>query len=104
VQIANVNYRWSSATARCLPLARRHIARVRSLTLAGGTAASTLLPVTDGITRLRGRWFELAVPGLDAPVPTLPIFHPAFLLRTPARKREAWRDLLALKARLDKAT
>ena len=32
--------------------------------------------VTDGITRLRGRWFELAVPGLDAPVPTLPMFPP----------------------------
>jgi len=35
------------------------------------------------------------------PVPTLPMFHPAFLLRSPERKREAWRDLLALKARLD---
>ena len=74
------------------------------LVLAGGTAASTLLPVTEGITRLRGRWFELSVPGLDAPVPTLPMFHPAFLLRTPERKREAWRDLLALKARLDGST
>jgi DNA polymerase len=41
------------------------------------------------------------VPGLDAPVPTLPMFHPSFLLRAPERKREAWRDLLALKARLD---
>jgi DNA polymerase len=29
------------------------------------------------------------------------MFHPAFLLRSPERKREAWRDLLALKARLD---
>jgi DNA polymerase len=68
--------------------------------LCGGTAASALLPVSEGITRLRGRWFELVVPGLDLPVPTLPMFHPAFLLRTPERKREAWRDLLALKARL----
>ena len=40
-------------------------------------------------------------PGLDQPVPTLPMFHPSFLLRTPERKREAWRDLLALRARLD---
>ena len=111
VQITNVIY-WrppgnrkptAAETAACLPFVLRHIAlaRPRVLVLAGGTAASTLLPVTDGITRLRGRWFELAVPGLDAPVPTLPIFHPAFLLRTPERKREAWRDLLALKARLD---
>jgi DNA polymerase len=29
------------------------------------------------------------------------MFHPAFLLRSPERKREAWRDLLALKARFD---
>ena len=35
------------------------------------------------------------------PVPTLPMFHPSFLLRAPERKREAWRDLLALRARLD---
>ena len=111
VQITNVIY-WrppgnrkptAAETAACLPFVLRHIALARPLVLvlAGGTAASTLLPVTDGITRLRGRWFELAVPGLDNPVPTLPIFHPAFLLRTPARKREAWRDLLALKARLN---
>ena len=55
----------------------------------------------EGITRLRGRWFDLAVPGLDQPVPTLPMFHPSFLLRAPERKREAWRDLLSLRARLD---
>jgi DNA polymerase len=29
------------------------------------------------------------------------MFHPSFLLRAPERKREAWRDLLALKTRLD---
>ena len=111
VQITNVIY-WrppgnrkptSAEIAACLPFVFRHIAlsRPKVLVLAGGTAATALLPVSDGITRLRGRWFDLAVPGLDAPVPTLPMFHPAFLLRAPERKREAWRDLLALKARLD---
>jgi len=111
VQITNVIY-WrppgnrkptADETAACLPFVLRHIAlaRPKVLVLAGGTAAGTLLPVTDGITRLRGRWFELAVPGLDAPVPTLPMFHPAFLLRAPEKKREAWRDLLALKAKLE---
>jgi DNA polymerase len=111
VQITNVIY-WrppgnrkptSAEIAACLPFVFRHIAlsRPKVLVLAGGTATTALLPVSDGITTLRGRWFELSVPGLDAPVPTLPIFHPAFLLRTPERKREAWRDLLALKARLE---
>jgi len=110
IQITNVIY-WrppgnrkptSAEIAACLPFVLRHIAlaRPRVLVLSGATAASALLPVSEGITRLRGRWFELAVPGLDAPVPTLPMFHPAFLLRAPERKREAWRDLLALQARL----
>lgn len=89
--------------ASCLPFVWRLIAltRPRVLVLCGGTAAGALLGQKEGITRLRGRWFDLTVPGLAAPVPTLPIYHPAFLLRTPGRKREAWRDLLALKARLD---
>jgi uracil-DNA glycosylase len=89
--------------AACLPFVLRHIALVRPqvLVLAGGTAANALLPAGQGITRLRGRWFDLAIPGLDRPVPTLPMFHPSFLLRAPERKREAWRDLLALRARLD---
>jgi DNA polymerase len=110
VQITNVIY-WrppgnrkptSAEIASCLPFVFRHIAlsRPKILVLAGGTAASTLLDVTEGITRLRGRWFDLEVPGLDTKLPTLPTFHPAFLLRSPERKREAWRDLLALKARL----
>jgi len=89
--------------ASCLPFVFRLIALVRPkvLVLSGGTAAGALLAQNQGITRLRGRWFELAVPGLDQPVPTLPMFHPSFLLRTPERKREAWRDLLSLRARLD---
>ena len=111
VQITNVIY-WrppgnrkptTAEIAACLPFVLRHIALARPnvLVLAGGTAASALLPLSEGITRLRGRWFDLAVPGLDRPVPTLPMFHPSFLLRAPERKREAWRDLLALKARLE---
>jgi uracil-DNA glycosylase len=89
--------------ASCLPFVLRHVALVRPriLVLCGATAASALLPGGQGITRLRGRWFDLQIPGLAEPVPTLPMFHPSFLLRTPERKREAWRDLLALRARLD---
>ncbi|MFB9148918.1 uracil-DNA glycosylase [Roseovarius ramblicola] len=48
-----------------------------------------------GITRLRGQWAEAYGK------PALPMFHPAYLLRNPAAKREAWADLLALRARLD---
>jgi len=111
VHITNVVY-WrppgnrtptTAEIASCLPFVMRHIALVhpKLLVLAGGTAAAALLPGGQGITRLRGRWFDLAIPGLAEPVPTLPMFHPSFLLRTPERKREAWRDLLALRVRLD---
>ena len=111
VHITNVVY-WrppgnrtptTAEIASCLPFVLRHIALVhpKILVLAGGTATGALLPGGQGITRLRGRWFDLEIPGLTEPVPTLPMFHPSFLLRTPERKREAWRDLLALRARLD---
>jgi len=88
--------------AVCLPFAERHIALVapKVLVLAGGTAAGALLDTNQGITRLRGRWVEQGVPGLAAPVPTMPTFHPAFLLRNAAAKRQAWRDLLAVETRL----
>jgi uracil-DNA glycosylase family 4 len=93
----------ASEIASCLPFVFRLVALVhpKVLVLSGGTAAGALLAQSQGITRLRGHWFDLAVPGLDQPVPTLPMFHPSFLLRTPERKREAWRDLLSLRARLD---
>jgi uracil-DNA glycosylase len=86
--------------AACLPFVRQHIAlgRPRVVMLSGGTATAALLDRGEGITRLRGRWFELEVPGLEAPVPALATYHPSFLLRSPARKSEAWRDLLALEA------
>lgn len=47
-----------------------------------------------GITRLRGTWTSAYGK------PALPMVHPAYLLRTPSAKREAWADLLSLQARL----
>lgn len=84
------------------PFVRRHIELIapKVLVLVGAASAHTLLNTNDGITRLRGRWFDYTSPGLGAPIPALPIFHPAFLLRQPAQKRETWADLLKLKARI----
>lgn len=89
--------------AACLPFVWRHIALVapRIIVLCGGTATAALLGRAEGITRLRGRWFDLAVPGSDRPLPTLTTYHPSFLLRAPARKSESWRDFLNLKLKLD---
>ncbi len=90
-------------TTMCLPFIRRHIELVapKILVFVGGTSATTLLERRDGITRMRGRWFEYPSNG-DQPmtIAAMPIFHPAYLLRNPSLKRQAWIDLLAIKARL----
>lgn len=88
--------------AACLPFVWRHIALTRPevVVLCGGTATSAMLGRTEGITRLRGRWFDLAVPELERPVPALTTYHPSFLLRSPARKSESWRDFLELQSKL----
>jgi len=91
--------------ATCLPFVWRHIALLRPklVLMCGGTATSALLARADGIMRLRGRWFDLEVEGLGNKVPSLATYHPSFLLRAPARKGEAWRDLLALQTKLKDA-
>ena len=77
------------------PFVERHIVLVNPdlIVCMGNTPCLTLLG-TSGILRLRGRWAR----ALGKPV--LPMTHPAYLLRNPAAKREAWADLLALKGRL----
>ena len=78
-----------------LPFLQRHIALVdpEVIVLMGNTPCQALLG-RAGITRIRGDWVEVAGK------PCLPMVHPAYLLRNPVAKREAWADLLALKARL----
>jgi uracil-DNA glycosylase len=92
----------SAEIASCVPFVERHIALVKPqvLVLVGGTSAKTLLNTADGIIKLRGKWRELTVPGIAQPIPTLPTFHPAYLLRSPGQKRDSWRDLLALKSKM----
>lgn len=82
--------------AMMAPFLRRHIelAAPDVLVLMGNHACAGLLG-RRGITKMRGHWED--VMGR----PAMPMFHPAYLLRTPAAKREAWADLLAIKARLE---
>jgi uracil-DNA glycosylase len=86
----------------CLPFLRRHIEIVnpRVLVLVGGVAASALLGRAEGIGKLRGRWLNYESPGLSRPIVALATYHPAYLLRSPGQKREAWRDLLLIKDKL----
>jgi DNA polymerase len=87
-----------------LPFLQRQVALIRPkrLVLVGGVAAKGLIGGKEGITRLRGRWHEVEIPGLGR-LPALPTLHPAYLLRSTASKREAWADLLALRRALDQA-
>ncbi|MDZ5647380.1 uracil-DNA glycosylase [Nitrospirillum sp. BR 11828] len=91
-----------SEIAACLPFIQRHveIADPDILVFLGGISAKTLLAKTEGITRLRGRWFDYGSPGLTRPLPALALLHPAYLLRNPGAKRETWRDLLSLREKL----
>lgn len=66
--------------------------------LLGGAATKNILGTEDGIMRLRGKWTEISLGGRQ--VPTMATLHPAYLLRTPASKRQVWRDLLSIKHKL----
>ena len=81
--------------AMLLPFVQRHIALVDpQVVVVMGNTPLQALTGTNGILRARGNWMQ----ALGRPV--LPMAHPSHLLRTPAAKREAWADLLALQARV----
>jgi len=82
-----------------LPFIERHIqlAKPDFILSVGNTPTKALLGTATGIKRMRGHWVRHEATGLLL----LPTFHPAYLLRQPADKRLAWRDLLSLRAALD---
>ncbi len=87
--------------AMCMPFVRRHIQLVKPqiLVCLGGTAMKAMFQTKDGIMKMRGSWLDFApMPG-DTPIPTLLTYHPAFLLRTPAYKKDSWADLQDLQKR-----
>jgi DNA polymerase len=85
----------------CAPFLARQIELLapQVLVLLGGAAAKNILGVAEGITRLRGKWLNYPCGGRD--IATLATLHPAYLLRNPEHKGLVWRDLLAVKERLD---
>jgi uracil-DNA glycosylase family 4 len=87
----------ASEIASCLPFLKRQIDLVnpKVILALGAPATRTLLETRDGITKLRGRIF----PRHGARC--VPSFHPAYLLRNPAAKREAWADLQLVRRLLD---
>ncbi|WP_374374242.1 uracil-DNA glycosylase family protein [Tabrizicola sp.] len=81
--------------AMMMPFVERHIALVDpQVIVAVGNTSLFALTGSKGILRARGNWTQ----ALGKPL--LPMTHPAYLLRNPAAKREAWADLLSLQQRL----
>jgi DNA polymerase len=80
--------------ARQMALVAPHV-----MLLLGGAAAKQVLDTPEGIMKLRGKWREVAAG--ERKVRAMATLHPAYLLRTPAAKRNAWRDLMAVKDALD---
>lgn len=95
-----------SEIAACLPFIERHIAIIRPqhLVLLGGVAVKSLLRTNVGITKCRGRSQTYTYTDVDTgnavSIPCHPMFHPAYLLRTPSQKRLAWNDMLAFAAQI----
>lgn len=75
--------------------------RPRILVCLGATAAKWILKTSEGISKIRGQWFEWR--GVDV----FPMFHPSYLLRDDSRRKGSpkdltWQDVQALKERLDR--
>ncbi|MEZ5063330.1 MAG: uracil-DNA glycosylase [bacterium] len=83
--------------ASCEPILRRQIELIRPVVLCtlGAFAARTMLGVTSGISRLRGRVHDYRG------IPLVATYHPAALLRNPAWKRPTWEDVQLLRREYD---
>lgn len=81
--------------AKCIPFLRRHIElhAPEVIVLLGASPLRHVLGKTEGILQSRGKWLQYHVAGRMVPV--MPTLHPAYLLRQPAHKKLAWRDLLS---------
>ena len=79
---------------RCLPFLARQIMAVSPEVICtlGAVATQALLGTQEGITRLRGNFHDYRG------IRVMPTFHPAYLLRSPDKKREAWEDLKKIMA------
>ena len=82
----------------CSPFLMRQIAAIKpkAMVALGATAAKNLLAINAPMTELRGRWYDFKPAGSNPSWPGTRLavtYHPAFLLRDPRQKGEAWKDL-----------
>jgi len=90
----------------CRPFLDRQLTLIRPkcIVTLGSVATRVLLGVTQGISLVRGKWYDYPVElfGPGHPIKVLPTYHPAALLRNPNLKRDTWEDMKMLKAFLEK--
>lgn len=86
--------------ALCLPFLHRQVELVapRIVMTLGGPAMQTVFSTTNGIIKMRGKWSEVTIGNHRADA--MPTLHPAYLLRNPAAKQQAWKDMLSLKLKM----
>jgi len=86
----------------CKPFVEKHIKLInpKLLILSGGTAAQQLLDAKVGITKLRGKEQQYKNQELGMNIPAFAVYHPSYLLRTPAAKRQFWQDLLTIQEKM----
>ncbi len=90
----------------CLPFVHKHIALVQPklIVCLGGVVAKNLLHKKESFSKVRGKWFDYKTPlggETTESIPCLPTHPPAYLLRLPISKRQAWKDLLTIKDNLN---
>ena len=86
-----------------LPFLQRQIEILKPefIYLLGTTAAKAILSTPLSLGKLRGKWHEYKSINMNTAVNVLVSYHPAFLLRSPNYKKEAWSDLQMLQKKLN---
>ena len=84
--------------AICRPFFERHIELFapKIIILVGATAMSSILDISDPITKVRGQILDYNAKFLSSPTKIFTIFHPSFLMRQPMKKKLVWQDMLTL--------
>lgn len=90
--------------ALCRPFVEQHIAlfKPKLLILIGSTAVTSLLGSDLEISKIRQEYYSYTNEYLTDHIPTTAIFHPAYLMRQPSQKKQAWYDLLKIKEFISK--
>ncbi len=77
------------------------IIKPKFIYLLGATAAKAILSSTMSVAKLRGKWHEYKSINMDETIKVLVSYHPAFLLRSPNYKKQAWDDLQMLQKKIN---